>query len=223
MPGESAVCLVRSLELPRRFVSPCDFVPGLNEFPELAHAYDKRRLTLDWVAATKIILRVAQNLHRGVDGYVKLGHACNNHCLFCAAEWNKRHGDRDTAAVLEEVERILSEDEIDRMVYTGGEPTVHSGPSEILRHVKKLGFDVQHIQTNGRRLGDQSYLESLRDAGLTSCFVSIHGPQPAIHDELTRSTGTVWPDLSGAGQSSSSGYALFHQHGYMQAKLPSSQ
>ncbi|HMK34543.1 MAG TPA: radical SAM protein [Desulfomonilaceae bacterium] len=152
---------------------------------------------MDWVAATKIIFRVAQNLHRGVDGTVKLGHACNNHCLFCAAEWNKRHGDRDTAAVLGEVERILSEDKIDRMVYTGGEPTIRRDLPEILRHVKKLGFDVQHIQTNGRRLGDQSYLESLRDAGLTSCFVSIHGPQPSIHDELTRSTGAFGQTCQG--------------------------
>jgi sulfatase maturation enzyme AslB (radical SAM superfamily) len=181
----------------REILSPCDFVSGRNEFPQLVQTYDKRRLFLDWTAAAKIILRVAQNMPGGVEGVVKLGHACNNHCLFCAAEWNKRYGDRDTAAVLEEVERILSEDEIDRMVYTGGEPTVRRDLPEILRHVTKLGFDVQHIQTNGRRLGDRSYLEYLRDAGLTSCFVSIHGPQAAIHDGLTRSTGAFGQTCEG--------------------------
>lgn len=144
---------------------------------------------MDWETATKIILRVAQNEHRGVDGYVKLGYACNNNCLFCTAEWNKKHGNRDTGTILDEVERILAEDQINRMVYSGGEPTVRPDLPEILRHVKSLGTDRQHIQTNGRRLSEESYLETLLDAGLTSCFVSIHGPNPAIHDWLTRSSG----------------------------------
>jgi sulfatase maturation enzyme AslB (radical SAM superfamily) len=144
---------------------------------------------VDWEAAAKIILRVAQNADRAVDGYVKLGYACNNNCLFCTAEWNKRHGDRDTRSVLEEVERILSEDHVNRMVYSGGEPTVRQDLPEILMHTRRLGIDAQHLQTNGRKLGAMDYLETLRDAGLTSCFVSIHGPTPAIHDGLTRTAG----------------------------------
>ena len=144
---------------------------------------------MDWETAAKIIARVAQNAPRAVEGYVKLGYACNNSCLFCTAEWNKQHGDRDTRAVLDEVERILSEEQVNRMVYSGGEPTVRPDLPEILRHVKRLGTNAQHIQTNGRRLGETGYLESLLDAGLTSCFVSIHGPKPEIHDWLTRSTG----------------------------------
>ena len=48
------------------------------------------------------------------------------------------------------------------MVYTGGEPTVRRDLPN-LEACQEIGIDVQHIQTNGRRLGDQSYLESLRD------------------------------------------------------------
>ncbi len=39
------------------------------------------------------------------------------------------------------------------------------------------------------RLSDRVHLEDLRDAGLTSCFVSIHGPEASVHDWLTRSPG----------------------------------
>jgi len=156
-----------------------------------------------------MIVRVAQNVPRAVEGYVKLGYACNNNCLFCTAEWNKCHGDRDTRAVLDEVERILSEDQVNRMVYSGGEPTVRRDLPDILGHVKCLGTEWQHIQTNGRRLGEQGYLQSLRDAGLTSCLVSIHGPGPAIHDWLTRSTGAFEQTCEGLHNLHRSGMRFF--------------
>jgi len=144
---------------------------------------------MDWEAATKLILKAAQYAPRKVYGYVKLGYACNNNCLFCTAEWKKRHGDRNTRTVMNEVERIIHEDQVCTMVYSGGEPTVRSDLLEILRHAKSLGIDEQNIQTNGRKLSDMRYLEDLRNAGLTSCFVSIHGPVPGVHDWLTRSPG----------------------------------
>ncbi len=50
-------------------------------------------------------------------------------------------------------------------------------------------MDEQNTETNARRMWDRSHLETLRDAGLTSCFVSIHGPEPDLHDGLTQSRG----------------------------------
>jgi MoaA/NifB/PqqE/SkfB family radical SAM enzyme len=144
---------------------------------------------MDWETATKVIFKVAQNAPKRVYGYVKLGYACNNSCLFCTAEWKKRHGDRDTRTVMDEIERIVCEDHVVTMVYSGGEPTVRPDLPEILRYAKGLGIDEQNIQTNARRLSDRVYLEDLRDAGLTSCFVSIHGPEAGVHDWLTRSPG----------------------------------
>jgi len=152
---------------------------------------------MDWETATKLIFKVAQNVPRRVYGYVKLGYACNNNCLFCTAAWKKRHGDRDTRKIMDEVERIMSEDQIETMVYSGGEPTVRPDLPEILRYARSLGIDEQNIQTNARRLSDVGYLEDLRDAGLTSCFVSIHGPGPGIHDELTQSPGAFGQTCAG--------------------------
>jgi MoaA/NifB/PqqE/SkfB family radical SAM enzyme len=152
---------------------------------------------VDWETATRIVFKLAQNASRRVEGYIKLGYACNNNCLFCTAAWKKRHGDRDVQVVMDEVERIVSEDQVHRMIYSGGEPTVRSELPEILGHAKHLGVHDQNIQTNGRRLSDRNYLELLRSAGLTSCFVSIHGPDAGIHDRLTRSPGAFHQTCAG--------------------------
>jgi len=152
---------------------------------------------VDWEAATKVIFKVAQNASRKVQGYIKLGYACNNRCLFCTAEWKKRHGDRDTRTILDEVERIFREDQVGTMVYSGGEPTVRPDLPGILRHAKGLGIGEQNIQTNARQLSDRGYLKHLRDAGLTSCFVSIHGPDQGIHDWLTLTSGAFEQTCAG--------------------------
>ena len=144
---------------------------------------------MDWEAATKLILKVAQTVPGRVYGYVKVGYACNNSCLFCTAAWKKKHGDRDTRTILDEVERIVCEDKVGTMVYSGGEPTVRTDLPEILRYAKGLGIAQQNLQTNARNLSDMNLLEDLRGAGLTSCFVSIHAPRASVHDWLTQSPG----------------------------------
>jgi MoaA/NifB/PqqE/SkfB family radical SAM enzyme len=144
---------------------------------------------MDWETATKVIFKLAQSASRRAEGDVKVGYACNNNCRFCTASWKKTHGDRDTRTIIDEVDRIIDEDQVQRIVYSGGEPTVRSDLPEILKHGRDVGLQDQHIQTNGRRFSDRKFLESLREAGLTSCFVSIHGHEARIHDWLTRSPG----------------------------------
>jgi MoaA/NifB/PqqE/SkfB family radical SAM enzyme len=62
--------------------------------------------------------------------------------------------------------------------------------AEVLHYEKRLGIAQQEIQTNGRRLRDMEYLEKLHEAGLTSCFVSIHGADASTHDALTQRPGS---------------------------------
>jgi sulfatase maturation enzyme AslB (radical SAM superfamily) len=149
----------------------------------------KGEISVDWETATRLILKVAQAVPGRVYGYVKVGYACNNSCLFCTAAWKRKHGDRDTRTILDELERIVCEDRVGTMVYSGGEPTVRPDLPEILRYAKGLGVAQQNLQTNARKLSEKGYLEDLRDAGLTSCFVSIHAPRASVHDWLTQSAG----------------------------------
>ena len=69
---------------------------------------------MNWESAIKIRRMAAQNALRARYGYVKVGYSCNNDCLFCTASWKKRHGDRATQTILEEVERIVSQDRVEQ-------------------------------------------------------------------------------------------------------------
>lgn len=144
---------------------------------------------MDWDTAIRLISRVAGSTCIDKSGYIKVGYACNNHCVFCTAEWKKSQGDRDTLTIINEVDRILEDDGVSRLVYSGGEPTVRNDLHVIMKHARDLGVPCQDIQTNGRRLQDLGYLQTLSHAGMDSCFVSIHGPVSEIHDKLTRAPG----------------------------------
>lgn len=143
-----------------------------------------------WESAIKLRRLAAQNAQRAKYGYIKLGYSCNNNCLFCTASWKKKHGDRQTRTVLDEVERIIRQDQVNKLVYSGGEPTVRNDLFKILSHAKRLGVADQDIQTNGRKLQHEDYIVGLRTAGLTSCFISLHGHDADTHDFLTQTPGS---------------------------------
>lgn len=142
--------------------------------------------TMSWESAIRIRRMSARNASIPKYADIKVGYACNNNCLFCTASWKKGDGDRDTQTLLSEVERVIHQDRVDRIVYSGGEPTFREDLAEIMRHAQELGVSRQEIQTNGRRLRDKAYLDTLHEAGLNSCFVSIHGADAETHDALTQ-------------------------------------
>ena len=109
---------------------------------------------------------------------------------FAPREWKKELGARDTQTLLDEVERVVTLDGVKRIVYSGGEPTFREDLAEIMRHAQKLGVPQQEIQTNGRKLGNKGYLDTLHKVGLNSCFVSIHGVDALTHDALTQRPGS---------------------------------
>ena len=107
---------------------------------------------MSWESAIKIRRMNAQIALRAKYADINVGYACNNDCLFCTASWDKGLGDRDTQTLLEEVERIVSQDGVNRIVYSGGEATVRGDLAEVFHHAKALGITRQDIQTNGRKL-----------------------------------------------------------------------
>lgn len=152
---------------------------------------------MDWKTAVRIIAKVGYSSALPKSGYVKLGYSCNNHCLFCTAEWKKRHGDRDTATILEEISRIVLEEKVDRLVYSGGEPTIRGDLPQIIAYARRMGVRQQVIQTNARRLRELAYVQALQQAGVTSCFVSVHGCDASTHDGLTRRPGSFRQTCAG--------------------------
>jgi MoaA/NifB/PqqE/SkfB family radical SAM enzyme len=130
---------------------------------------------------------------------VKVGFACNNHCVFCA-QGEKRS--RCGAISLDELVTRLADVRGDRrtprgLVLTGGEPMLHKNIVGLVRAAKALGFDPIQLQTNGRLLSYRNAIDAMIAAGVNELSPSIHGSTAAIHDALTCAAGSFEQSRAG--------------------------
>lgn len=92
---------------------------------------------------------------------VALTYKCNLNCPVCYARANEDCSEDFTIANLKEV---LS---YKKIYLTGGEPTIRKDLSKIISYLKNKNKSVS-LFSNGVRLANRSYLESLKKAGLSS-------------------------------------------------------
>jgi cyclic pyranopterin phosphate synthase len=120
---------------------------------------------------------------------LKVGFTCNNLCTFCV-QGDKR--ERITPRSAEEMKDILRDERqrTNEVVFTGGEPTVHKDLLHVIAYAKALGYRVIQLQTNGRRLSHEPYLDAAIRAGVNQVAPSLHGSTAEIHDALTRAPGS---------------------------------
>lgn len=124
---------------------------------------------------------------------LKIGHRCNNACVFCHAA--DRRGDDTLARILDKVDRARDLG-VDTVVLSGGEPTLHPGLEAIARHIQARGMKLGLV-TNGRVLCLPAVLGPLLDAGLDYAYVSLHAPTAEIHDRLVGVSGAFDETLRG--------------------------
>jgi MoaA/NifB/PqqE/SkfB family radical SAM enzyme len=111
---------------------------------------------------------------------------CNQACDFCFVS-------RELPPI--EHERLVAEIEdcaangiaID---FSGGEPTLHPNVLEYIRLAKEKGAPRVELQTNAIKMADRAFAKSLRESGLSSAFVSLHGTSAAVSDRVTAAPGT---------------------------------
>lgn len=120
---------------------------------------------------------------------LKVGFTCNNLCTFCV-QGDKRERIQPRSA--DEMREILREERqhTDEVVFTGGEPTVHKDLLHVMAYAKTLGYRVIQLQTNGRRLSHEPYLDAAIKAGVNQISPSLHGSTAEIHDAQTRAPGS---------------------------------
>ncbi len=79
---------------------------------------------------------------------------------------------------------------IPHMVFTGGEPTLREDLPVLIEHAQKREL-VSGLVTNGRKLKDKTYLQSLIDAGLDHIQITVESHNPQIHDKITDAPGSL--------------------------------
>jgi radical SAM protein with 4Fe4S-binding SPASM domain len=120
---------------------------------------------------------------------------CNNDCLHC---YNARPRDFPELT-LDKWYRILDrlwEIGIPHIVFTGGEPTLRNDLPELISHAEQNG-QITGINTNGRRLSDPVYVETLVKAGLDHVQITIESHSPEIHDAMVNAHGAWKQTVAG--------------------------
>jgi len=101
---------------------------------------------------------------------VDITHKCNMECANCYIP-NRDIPDMDLDRLYDALKRLPTRTYI-RLV--GAEPTMHPNLADIISMVKKLGHRPS-VTTNGLKLANMKYLETLRDAGLRLLLLSMNG------------------------------------------------
>lgn len=120
-----------------------------------------------------------------------LTYRCNNNCAHCYNARPRQFPELSTGQWIQILDHLW-EIGIPHIVFTGGEPTLRPDLPELIAHAEKNG-QITGINTNGRRLKDPAFVQSLVDAGLDHAQITLESHDPAIHDRMVRAQG-AWQD-----------------------------
>ncbi|MEZ4382224.1 MAG: radical SAM protein [Nannocystaceae bacterium] len=128
--------------------------------------------------------------------WVRLTFDCNDRCVFCLDAHTHDGTNRARAEVKAQIldgRRKGAE----RLILSGGEPTIHPNFVDFVRLGRLAGYDKVQTVTNGRMFAYGDFLRRSVDAGLGEITFSIHGPNARIHDALVGTKGAFEEELKG--------------------------
>ncbi len=128
--------------------------------------------------------------------WVRLLTACNSSCVFCLDADTPRgiYFDEQTVeADIDEGRRQGAE----RIILSGGEPTLHPAFHEFVRYAQRAGYERVQVVSNGSKFADRAFFEASVQAGLGEITFSLHGHTADLHDRLTRTPGSFKRLLKG--------------------------
>lgn len=102
--------------------------------------------------------------------YVDVTHRCQMACANCYLP-NRNYPDMDMGKLLELMKQLPRKTDV-RLV--GGEPTLRDDLVEVVKGIADLGHRPMLI-TNGLKLADKGYAQSLHEAGLEYAQISLNG------------------------------------------------
>jgi len=128
--------------------------------------------------------------------WVRLTRLCNQRCIFCLDSWNHNGTYVDTEQLFQYIElgqRLGRE----RLILSGGEPTIHPDYAKFIRHGRKVGYDWIQTVTNGMMFAYPEFTRKCLQAGLDEVTISIHGHTPKIQDRLVGVKGAFDKAIQG--------------------------
>jgi MoaA/NifB/PqqE/SkfB family radical SAM enzyme/predicted dehydrogenase len=113
---------------------------------------------------------------------------CNQDCPFCSANETSNNVWTSPDVMLREIARAARR-RVERVSFSGGEPTLDKNLAAYIRAARRLGIDKVEIVTNGTLLDRAPKVRALVEAGLTHAFVSLHAHDEILSRTLTQKVG----------------------------------
>ncbi len=139
---------------------------------------------------------------------ISLTDRCNLRCVYCMPEAGVISRSHDEILSFEEIVRVVevaAEHGIRRLRFTGGEPLVRKGITELVHACKSIeGIEDVALTTNGILL--PRFAEELRRAGLSRVNISLDTLDPNAYRAITR-CGDLNDALAGVGCALEVGFA----------------
>ncbi len=118
---------------------------------------------------------------------------CNNDCVHCYNQKERARLELNTSQWKDVLDKVWNTS-IPHVVFTGGEPTLRADLPDLIAYAEKLGL-ITGINTNGRRLKDVDYLNSLVSAGLDHAQITLESADEKTHDAIVAAQG-AWKDTT---------------------------
>jgi radical SAM protein with 4Fe4S-binding SPASM domain len=120
---------------------------------------------------------------------------CQNDCMHCYAGGPHETSELTTDQWKEVIDRLWKIG-VFILTFTGGEPTLREDLPELLLYAQNKGM-VAGLITNGRRLKDKSYVETLEKTGLDFVQITLESRKAEIHDLMTGTKGSWKETVAG--------------------------
>lgn len=120
---------------------------------------------------------------------------CNNDCTHCYNARLRNFPQLNKLDWFKVIDRIWDLN-IPHIVFTGGEPTLFPDLPELIQYAENKGI-ITGINTNGRKLSDNAFLEKLISAGLDHIQITLESSDAAIHDQMVNHSGAWNETIAG--------------------------
>jgi organic radical activating enzyme len=137
------------------------------------------------VDRSEVLWKMATALHRPLAHceqvcLVDATSMCNMHCAYCYYDRDVRQADPTVEELVSEARVMRQHYGVQRIVLTGGEPTVRDDLPQVLADIKASGSSAEFL-TNGIRLADPDYCQEVLAAvsrhplrGEACIYMSLH-------------------------------------------------
>ncbi len=137
---------------------------------------------------------------------IELTHRCNLRCVHCYIDPSRCPAERSTQDWLNVIDRLVDEG-VGLITFTGGEPLMHPGILDLVRHSFRKGCQVR-LFSNANALTTRAIIEEYKAAGLCYLETSIYGSNAATHDHVTRVPGSFDLTVNAMRMAGEAGIAL---------------